>query len=48
MGFNPTYYGPFAATPDIGGEGAQCTLLLVMHVPIGLYPNETFRDKATW
>ena len=22
---NPTYYGPFGATPDIGGGGAQCT-----------------------
>ena len=31
----PTYYGPFGATPDIGGM-AQCTPLLVMHVTLAL------------
>ena len=31
---NPNYYRPFGATSDIGG--AQCTPLLVMHVPLVL------------
>ena len=31
---NPTYYGPFGATPDI--RGGTMYPLLVMHVPLGL------------
>ena len=43
LGFvNPTYYGPFGATSDIGG--AQFTPLLVMHVLLVCYRNETLRD----
>ena len=32
---NTTHYGPFGATPDIGG--AHCIPLLVMHIPVVLF-----------
>ena len=33
---NPTYYGPFGATPDIGEGGHNVPPLLDMHVPLVL------------
>ena len=37
--FNPTYIGPFGATPDIWGGTLSC----MFHLS---YPNETLRDKV--